>query len=196
MNTPTETLAERLTSLNAWRRGEVDDRPISAKLIGETIEESARRLLAQQATIATLDARIAELEGQLEEVRGYYTDALDSSRIWKAKADRYWQELEQERQDRKQADLDTIRALGERNDARKELEETSKDYLCLAELLDGHDATECRANLVRMKADLQAERALADRLGFWLDVALSDHDKYDLMNADEALAAWKDARRK
>ena len=27
-------------------------------------------------------------------------------------------ELEQERQDRKQADLDTIRALGERNDAR------------------------------------------------------------------------------
>lgn len=31
-------------------------------------------------------------------------------------------ELEQERQDRKQADLDTIRALGERNDARAELE--------------------------------------------------------------------------
>ena len=30
-------------------------------------------------------------------------------------------ELEQERQDRKQADLDTIRALGERNDARAEL---------------------------------------------------------------------------
>ena len=32
------------------------------------------------------------------------------------------QDLEQERQDRKQADLDTIRALGERNDARHELE--------------------------------------------------------------------------
>jgi len=32
-------------------------------------------------------------------------------------------ELEQERQDRKQADLDTIRALGERNDARTELEQ-------------------------------------------------------------------------
>jgi hypothetical protein len=30
-------------------------------------------------------------------------------------------QLEQERQDRKQADLDTIRALGERNDARAEL---------------------------------------------------------------------------
>ena len=32
-------------------------------------------------------------------------------------------ELEQERQDRKQADLDALRALGERNDARKELEQ-------------------------------------------------------------------------
>jgi hypothetical protein len=30
-------------------------------------------------------------------------------------------ELEQERQDRKQADLDALRALGERNDARAEL---------------------------------------------------------------------------
>ena len=33
------------------------------------------------------------------------------------------QDLEQERQDRKQADLDTIRALGERNDARSEIEQ-------------------------------------------------------------------------
>jgi hypothetical protein len=31
--------------------------------------------------------------------------------------------LEQERQDRKQAELDVCRALGERNDARKELEQ-------------------------------------------------------------------------
>jgi hypothetical protein len=30
-------------------------------------------------------------------------------------------ELDQERQDRKQADIDTIRALGERNDARAEI---------------------------------------------------------------------------
>lgn len=33
--------------------------------------------------------------------------------------ERLERELEQERQDRKQADLDTIRALGERNDERK-----------------------------------------------------------------------------
>ena len=38
-------------------------------------------------------------------------------------AERLERELEQERQDRKQADLDTIRALGERNDARGELEQ-------------------------------------------------------------------------
>ena len=37
-------------------------------------------------------------------------------------AERLDRELEQERQDRKQADLDTIRALGERNDARRIVE--------------------------------------------------------------------------
>jgi len=35
--------------------------------------------------------------------------------------------------------------------AREELVETRKDFMCLAELLDGHDATECRMNLVRLK---------------------------------------------
>lgn len=40
----------------------------------------------------------------------------------------------------------------------RELAETAKDYRCLAELLDGHDATECRANLVRLKADLAAAK--------------------------------------
>jgi len=34
---------------------------------------------------------------------------------------------------------------------RAELSETQKDFMCLAELLDGHDATECRMNLVRLK---------------------------------------------
>lgn len=36
-------------------------------------------------------------------------------------------------------------------DATEELMETRKDYNCLAELLNGHDATECRDNLVRLK---------------------------------------------
>ncbi len=74
-------------------------------------------------------------------------------------------QLEQERQDRKQADLDTIRALGERNDAR---------------------------------AELSAERALADRLASVLTLY-----NYDLLAGemiqfvpehDVALAAWKEAR--
>lgn len=43
--------------------------------------------------------------------------------VWKHESKRLEEELEQERQDRKQADLDTIRALGERNDARSEIEQ-------------------------------------------------------------------------
>jgi hypothetical protein len=63
-------------------------------------------------------------------------------------------QLEQERQDRKQADLDTIRALGERNDAR---------------------------------AELAAERALADRLAS----ALTDSAMW---YAPPAYEAYKEAR--
>ena len=43
--------------------------------------------------------------------------------VWKHESKRLEEELEQERQDRKQADLDAIRALGERNDARSEIEQ-------------------------------------------------------------------------
>lgn len=38
----------------------------------------------------------------------------------------------------------------ERDEAREELSEVKKDYLCLATRLDGHDATECLANLMRI----------------------------------------------
>jgi hypothetical protein len=46
----------------------------------------------------------------------------------------------------------------------KELAETRKDYKCLAELLDGHDATECRSNLLRMKQELADARKQRDTL--------------------------------
>jgi len=46
--------------------------------------------------------------------------------------------------------------------ARDELSESQQDYKCLAELLDGHDATECRMNLVRLKE--QRDR-LAETVG-------------------------------
>jgi len=42
----------------------------------------------------------------------------------------------------------------------KEYGEAIRDYRCLAELLDGHDATECRANLVKIKAELAELRAI------------------------------------
>jgi len=44
--------------------------------------------------------------------------------------------------------------------AREELVETRKDFMCLAELLDGHDATECRMNLVRLKSRIGRGRCL------------------------------------
>lgn len=40
-----------------------------------------------------------------------------------------------------------------------EAQEAYLDYLCLAKLLDGHDATECRNNLVKLHHDLRDCRA-------------------------------------
>lgn len=98
----------------------------------------------------------------------------------------------------------------------KELAEASKDYRCLAELLDGHDATECRANLVNLKrridsserarrslsdaadylnARLASERALADRLAKELEQATNYIDyETEYWPDDSHLAAWKAAR--
>lgn len=87
------------------------------------------------------------------------------------------------------------------DDLRAELAETASDYRCLAELLDGHDATECRANLVKLKADLAAERALADSPAASLDISQEHHAEGTKMPYDEAhtaeraLEAWKEARR-
>ena len=90
---------------------------------------------------------------------------------------------------------------------KRELAEAAKDYLCLAELLDGNDATECRANLVKLQAELAAERALADRLADSL--RQSNEGFGDRLPCEEscecagrrivkandlALAAWKEAR--
>lgn len=61
-------------------------------------------------------------------------------------------ELSQERQDRKQADLDTIRALGERNTARRERDTALRD--------------------------LANERAYLDRVASKMNVALNDWNDY------------------
>ena len=52
----------------------------------------------------------------------YHAERMEAElAVWKHDVKRLEAELEQERQDRKQADLDTIRALGERNEARAEI---------------------------------------------------------------------------
>ena len=57
-------------------------------------------------------------------------------------------ELEQKRQDRKQAELDVCRALGERNDARKELDRerqlSDRLGICLDDLQYEHDPMKAR----------------------------------------------------
>ena len=53
--------------------------------------------------------------------QGCDQDPEEAIDLREAEIERLERELEQERQDRKQSDLDTIRALGERNDARTEL---------------------------------------------------------------------------
>ncbi len=103
---------------------------------------------------------------------------------------------------------DLEHALSFARELERELAETAKDFHCIAELLVGHDATECRANLVKLKEDLSAERALADRLAEALNESTEGFG--DRMSCEEscqcagrrivgvnkkALTAWKEARR-
>jgi hypothetical protein len=119
--------------------------------------------------------------------------ASDTSELWKFfethkqvihRLQQREDELEQERQDRKQADLDTIRALGERNDARAEIAAGARGAQMIADMLSD-------------------ERALADRLAAWLDTVLAGYDDAkeiapfehtEAHAANRALAAWKAAR--
>jgi hypothetical protein len=123
------------------------------------------------------DARIAKLKRELAAAKDGWRDE-----ICKAQAD-------------------MRRAETMLNDERKHRAEAQSDYRCLAELLDGHDATECRANLVKLQAELAAERALADRLAASLDISQEHHAEgtdmpYDEAHtAERALEAWKEARR-
>lgn len=75
--------------------------------------------------------------------------------------------------------------------------DTIRDYRCLASLLDGHDATECRANLVKLKQDLEQERTLADRLAETLANVQGDYASTSAIvpsEVDAAIDAWKETR--
>ncbi len=90
------------------------------------------------------------------------TAALDASTQWEAEAWRSDELLEQRD--------------NELTAAREELVETRKDFMCLAELLDGHDATECRMNLVRLKEQRdRLEEALANIARQNLSEEMDDH---------------------
>ena len=82
------------------------------------LERENQTFRAAQKACEDCDAprvdRIDELERELAEARATHA-ALYAGTL------KLESELDQERQDRKQADIDTIRALGERNDARAEL---------------------------------------------------------------------------
>ena len=125
----------------------------------------AHRGLGSVAYIAEMTDFARELERELA--------------VWKHESKRLEDELEQERQDRKQADLDTIRALGERNEARLERDTALRDLAAERELAD------------RLQKSAQA---LVDRweTPFWKDVP---HTGKFIRSLDDTLAAWKEARR-
>jgi hypothetical protein len=74
-----------------------------------------------ESTNSPAAKRIAELERELQETRSDLEFRRGLYRLQAERVERLERELEQERQDRKQAEADICRALGERNDARAEL---------------------------------------------------------------------------
>jgi hypothetical protein len=136
--------------------------------LAESAESLAFQTQLNREVIELEKKTFAELAAEREQITILRSDEkrlVGFTKTYRLRSDDAEAKLEQERQDRKQADLDTIRALGERNDAR---------------------------------AELSAERALADRLASVLRTY-----NYDLLAGemiqfvpehDIALAAWKEAR--
>ena len=121
-----------------------------------TPEEQSIHLVGQ---LAKLERELQETHSDLEFRRGLYK--LQAERV-----ERIERQLEQERQDRKQADLDTIRALGERNDARAEFSAERELADRLASVLRTYNYDLLAGEMIQF---------------------VPEHDV--------ALAAWKDARR-
>jgi len=80
----------------------------------ETFDEQAIIWWCEYQDLKVKARELQETRSDLEFRRGLYK--LQAERV-----ERLERELEQERQDRKQAELDVCRALGERNDARADL---------------------------------------------------------------------------
>jgi chromosome segregation ATPase len=65
-----------------------------------------------------IERELANLREQIPILRSDEKRLMQFAKTYRLRADELERELEQERQDRKQADLEALRALGERNDAR------------------------------------------------------------------------------
>jgi hypothetical protein len=106
------------------------------------------------------------------------TAALDASTQWEAEAWRSDELLEQRD--------------NELTAAREELVETRKDFMCLAELLDGHDATECRMNLVRLKEQRDRLAVALQSIKNWIaDEALQSLNQDHTVDANDMIAVVK-----
>jgi hypothetical protein len=116
--TPTNELPTRLREFNRWRRGGEGIQPNPSK-IGAMIDEAADRLEEMERELAAEREQVAILRSDEKRL-------VQFAKTYRLRADETEAKLEQERQDRKQADLDTIRALGERNDARAIIDATLK----------------------------------------------------------------------
>ena len=106
------------------------------------------RDLAQQ-----MERELADLREQIAILRSDEKRLMQFAKTYRLRADEAEEKIEQERQDRKQADLDALRALGERNDARAELERMKFAILATLEanrhLADGETCT-----LAMLKAEV------------------------------------------
>ena len=95
--------------------------------LSRQLERENQTFRAAQKACEDCDAprvdRIAELERELQETRSDLEFRRGLYKLQSERVERLERELEQEHQDRKQAEADVCRALGERNDARKELEQ-------------------------------------------------------------------------
>jgi len=74
----------------------------------------------------------------------------------------------------------------------RQLVETRKDFMCLAELLDGHDATECRMNLVRLKEQRDRLAVALQSIKNWIaDEALQSLNQDHTVDANDMIAVVK-----
>jgi hypothetical protein len=110
--TPSNDLPARLREYNRWQRGDELLEQMHIADIGEMLDEAADRL--------------EELEMKNKTFRAAQKACEDCDAPRVDRIDDLERELEQERHDRKQANLDALRAFGERNDASAIIDATLK----------------------------------------------------------------------